>query len=98
VRVIPVAGGEPVAHILMPESGPIGWTPDSQEIVWARSESSVANLWAHSITHTAQRQITRFTAPGEIYSFAWSRDGKWIAVSRGRPRGDVVMFNDQSWW
>jgi Tol biopolymer transport system component len=98
VRVIPVAGGEPVAHILMPETGPIGWTPDSEEIVWARNESGVANLWAHSIAHTTQRQVTRFAAPGEIYGFAWSRDGKWIAVSRGRPRSDVVMFNDQSWW
>jgi len=36
-------------------------------------------------------QITNFT-DGVIRSFAWSRDGKLLAISRGVPSSDVVLI------
>jgi hypothetical protein len=33
-------------------------------------------------------------APDTIFSFAWSRDGKQLAVARGRVSKDVVLITN----
>jgi len=39
------------------------------------------------------RQLTHFTAGGAtIEDFAWSRDGKQLAVSRVMTTSDIVVF------
>jgi hypothetical protein len=30
----------------------------------------------------------------KIFNFAWSRDGKWLALARGRVAEDVVLISD----
>jgi hypothetical protein len=37
-------------------------------------------------------QITHFPS-GDIFSFAWSKDGKKLAFSRGTRKTDVVMMS-----
>jgi hypothetical protein len=32
--------------------------------------------------------------PDSIFDFAWSRDGKWLALDRGRISRDVVLLTD----
>lgn len=38
------------------------------------------------------RQLTNLGS-GQIFSFAWSRDGSQIAFSRGRTRNDVILLS-----
>jgi hypothetical protein len=38
--------------------------------------------------------VTDFTA-GQIFNFAWSRDGRQIAVARGSQSNDVVLIRSE---
>ena len=52
-----------------------------------------ADLWIQSIGGSPPRQLTRF--PGDrrqIADFAWSADGKRLAVARAAQSNDIVMF------
>ena len=38
-------------------------------------------------------QVTKF-ASGRIFSFAWSRDGKQLLLSRGSESSDVILISN----
>ena len=43
-------------------------------------------------TADEQRKLTGFTDGAVIGDFAWSRDGKRLAVSRSTTTNDIVLF------
>jgi len=54
--------------------------------------SGVANLWRQPLPSGTPTQLTEFTSD-TIYSFAWSRDGKQLALARGSTSTDVVLLS-----
>jgi serine/threonine protein kinase/Tol biopolymer transport system component len=69
------------------------WAPDSRAVVFSRTESEISNLWAHPLDGSAPRQLTRFDSD-RIWAFAFSPDGKQLAVSRGHATADVVLIRN----
>jgi tricorn protease len=57
------------------------------------SDDGIPNIWLQNIDGGPPRQITHFDR-GDIYAFDWSPDGKWLAVSYGEPKTDVVIVRD----
>jgi len=77
-----------------PMSRAMNWMPDSQFLVMVDVRSGTSNLWALPLLGRGQaKQLTHFTA-GTIWHFAYSPDGKWIAMARGPMRSDAVMFRE----
>jgi len=66
----------------------LSWTPDGRGIAYA----SEGNLWVQALSGGAPRQLTRFNDRRPIESFAWSRDGKRLAIARVTVTNDVVLF------
>jgi Tol biopolymer transport system component len=97
VFVVTLAQAQVEARLPISEPGQVGWTPDGKAIVWAKTRGRIANLWAHPLDGGAPVQLTAFTTPGRIHSFAWSRDGKTIALSRGDDVRHAVLIHDKSW-
>jgi eukaryotic-like serine/threonine-protein kinase len=96
--VIPFAGGPPLKTFPLPREGEIPanllrWTKDGREVVYARTNGGVSNLWAQPLDGRPPRQITNFTAD-RIFWFDFSHDGKRIALSRGTQTSDVVLIKD----
>jgi Tol biopolymer transport system component len=75
------------------DSEGVRWTPDGQSLTYALSDGVAANLWKQPISGGPPREITNFTT-GTIFSFAWSRDGKRLAVVRGSRSNDVVLISN----
>ena len=48
------------------------------------------NLWRHPLDGSSPEQITHFTE-GEIWAFAYSRDGEYLAYTRGRTDSDAIF-------
>jgi Tol biopolymer transport system component len=67
----------------------IRFTPDGRAIAYA--DWSGANIWALPIDGGPPRQITHFT-DRTITAFAWSRDGKRLAVARTTTTNDIVLL------
>ena len=93
-------GSAPVREIELPSTyswQKLGWTPDGRALTFVhRTTGSTQNVYMQPLAGGAPTQLTHFTAePGLVLAYAWSRDGKTFAVTRGRYNdSDVVMFSN----
>ena len=95
IGIIAVDGG-PVLKVLdVPsvELNLLAWTPDSRAVIFLDSRGGISNLWSQSIDGGEPTKLTDFRAD-RISWFDVSRDGKWLALSRGNASNDVVLFSD----
>jgi Tol biopolymer transport system component len=93
--VVPSSGGAPIYTLKAdPRSDfRLRFTPDGKSLAYILEEHGVANLWALPLQGGPPKQLTDFKSDS-IFDFAWSRDGKWLALSRGRISRDVVLLTD----
>ena len=64
---------------------------DSRTVAASPTRSD-GNLWVQPLNGGAPRQLTRFTDGRPIRSFAWSRDGQRLAITRSTVTNDIVLF------
>lgn len=81
----------PATHLNV-QSG-FSWSPDGRAIIVKSDDRGVGNLWSQPIDGGPPKQLTNFTS-NLIFSFAISRDGKQLALSRGYATLDVVLIKD----
>jgi Tol biopolymer transport system component len=67
------------------------WTPDGHGIAYYTIFSG-GNLWVQPLDGSAPHQLTHFTDNRSIVDFAWSRDGKRLAIARATATNDIVLF------
>jgi Tol biopolymer transport system component/DNA-binding winged helix-turn-helix (wHTH) protein len=96
VAIMPFAGGEVVKvfpQMPVPEHLLLRWSPDGRALHYIYIVDGVANIWSQPIDGNDAVQITHFKSD-HIFRFAWSRDGKNLALDRGVTISDVVLMND----
>jgi TolB protein len=97
IALIPFAGGEPVKlfepQAVDPTTYPVRWTHDGRALTYIVNRGGVSNIWIQPLDGSPPRQLTDFKSD-RIFSFDWSRDGKWLALSRGPEQRDVVLMSD----
>ena len=69
------------------------WSPDGETLIYINTLGGVSNLWRQPLDDSPAKQITDFKTD-HIYNFAYSRDGKMLAFSRGNNSPDVVLIKD----
>lgn len=67
------------------------WTPDGRDIAFV-DRAAPFNITVRSVDGSMKRQLTNFPSDAEITDFAWSTDGKRLAVARVFTSSDVVML------
>jgi TolB protein len=87
--------GAPIKTFDMPgTSNPaFHWAHDGHALVYIDTPKGVSNLWSQPLDGGAPRQITDFKSD-LIYKFAYSRDGRGLALARGNVTRDVVMISE----
>lgn len=95
IAIIPFEGGQPrFVDSLDPSSARrIHWTPDGRELAYAVTRGGISNIWSQPLDRGPAKQVTDFRE-GLIFDFAWSRDGKQLALSRGVVNSDVVLISN----
>jgi serine/threonine protein kinase/Tol biopolymer transport system component len=73
-----------------PSQGRLQWTSDGRGIAYI--DAAQSNLWVQPLDGKSPRQITHFTDGRTISDFAWSRDGKRLAIARSTFTNDIVLF------
>jgi len=68
------------------------WTPDGAGLAYIDTRTGAANIWARPLDGGPERQLTDFKSE-QIFKFAWSRDGKQLAVTRGAMMKDVILIS-----
>jgi Tol biopolymer transport system component len=92
ILISPSAGGPPVRSFEN-RGGRYQWAPGGRAVTFLWQRDQVTNLWAQPLDGGEPRQLTNFTIEG-IRFYAWSRDGKQLAVARGTMTCDVVLIRD----
>jgi len=96
VFVIISSGGGPVLQTIAADprsGGQLHFTPDGQALAYVVNERGVANLWTQRLSGGAPTKLTDFKSD-LILDYAWSRDGKKLALLRGQTSRDVVLLTD----
>jgi serine/threonine protein kinase/Tol biopolymer transport system component len=96
IGVIPFAGGQPFRTFNYSASSSPGypllrWTQDSRNVTYVVDKQGVSNIWTQGFDDGPPKQLTDFTA-GQIFNFAWSQDGRQVALARGSLTDDVVLI------
>jgi len=97
VIVKKMEGGPPLQEIEPPASAShLGWSPDGRAFTYVRNTTgSTQNLYMQPLDGSPEVQLTHFDSePAVVAAYAWSRDGKRLAITRARYNDtDVVMFS-----
>jgi serine/threonine protein kinase len=97
IALLPFEGGDPVKLFDLPQTADRGhavrWTPDGRALTYINTRGIVSNIWLQPIDGSPPKQLTDFKTD-RIFSFDWSRDGKWLAISRGVIDSDVVLISN----
>jgi Tol biopolymer transport system component len=94
IAIIDANGGELKSISDFPAAyGRLRWMPDGSGIAYAARQQGVGNIWVQSLDGSAPKQLTHWST-NPIFSFAWSRDGKWLAYANGSLTSDAVLITD----
>lgn len=89
--IYPFEGGEP-RKILDLASSYFRWTPDGRSLAFVDVKNPSA-IMSQPIDGGLLRELAD-VKPDRIFSFAWSRDGKQLAVARGTVTHDVILIRN----
>ena len=96
IAVMPTDGGEPINVFPFQSSGTIApvaqWSPDGKSILYQVSINNVTNLWSQPLSGGPPQQVTHFK-DSLMTGYAWSRDGKTLACTRGLLLRDAVLIS-----
>ncbi len=77
-----------------PRNGLLRWRPDGKSITYIATENEVSNIWQQPIDGSAPQQLTKFISD-LIFRFAWSQDGRKLAIERGVNVNDIILVKEQ---
>jgi Tol biopolymer transport system component len=72
----------------VPFDAPLSWTPDARGIAY----SLEGNIWVQPLGAGPPRQLTHSADRRPIGFFAWSRDGKRLAITRSTESNDIILL------
>jgi serine/threonine protein kinase len=91
--VAPAAGGKPLYTFDAPYGmHAVRFTPDGKAIAFLLTRNHATNVWKLPLDGSGMKQVTNLTS-GDMFAFAWSKDGTQLAFSRGQNKTDVVMMS-----
>ena len=97
LKVIAFDGGATLQQFDWPASAGLfaspRWMPGGKAIDYVLTHNGVSNIWRQNLAGGAPKQITHFEM-GQIFDFDWSRDGRQLALTRGRESSDVIMIKN----
>jgi serine/threonine protein kinase/Tol biopolymer transport system component len=95
IMVLPFSGGKPsIRFKAIPDAingFALHWSPDGLGVLYFDQELS--NLLTQPLNGGKPNQLTRFQGE-QLFNFAWSHDGKRLALARGRVADDLVLITD----
>jgi Tol biopolymer transport system component len=69
------------------------WMPNSQGLAYVDPRTRT-DIWVQPLDGGAPRPLTRLPSDGlTVFGFAWSADGRRLAVARGTIVNDIVRFS-----
>jgi serine/threonine protein kinase len=86
--------------VVRPDANYLTRVPDGTGVAYTSADQGVTNIWTQPLAGGPAAPLSKFVqgtgASKSLYGFAWSPDGKQLAVVRVATSTDVVVLKDQS--
>ncbi len=93
IGVIPSDGsGEPMIFELPMRRPMIQWAQDSNGFYFSPGQFNTSSIELQPLSQATAQKIV--DVPDRVFGFAWSPDGKNLAVARGRQMGDAILISN----
>jgi serine/threonine protein kinase/Tol biopolymer transport system component len=73
--------------------GIVSWAPGGKGVAYIDTRNGVSNIWVLPLGTMKAYQLTHFDSE-VITGFAWSKDGRDLALVRGEGTSDVVLLTE----
>ena len=97
IALMPFDGGPNTRTFNVTPSGTVltllHWALDGKSILYTVNSNNVSNIWSQPIDGGPPKQVTDFKDM-LMTGFAWSRDGKQLACTRGTLMRDAILISD----
>ncbi len=96
IAIVPFEGGAPAKIFDIPSASslrPIRWSPDGSAITYISTRDEDSIIWSQPLDGSAPRKLIDFKTD-KIFDFAWSRDGRGLALARGAISTDVILVKN----
>ncbi|HYL11479.1 MAG TPA: protein kinase [Terriglobales bacterium] len=90
--VIPAEGGPPVHQVAANGQG-MEYRLTTDGFTYRLLQGGAENIWYQDWTGVPPKPLTHFKED-RIFSYAWSQDGKRLAISRGTQISDALLFSN----
>jgi Tol biopolymer transport system component len=67
------------------------WHPTGSALTYLDRQDGNTNVWRYPLEGGKPEKVTDFQSE-RIFSYAWSRDGRYLVCARGTSNQDVVLF------
>ena len=94
IALRPIDSAAPLAVLGIPATQQVQWMADGRALSFIEPGKGT-NLWSYPLPSGPPKQLTSFMTD-QTFSFAWSRDGKRLLLSRGTVVTDVVLVTQLS--
>jgi serine/threonine protein kinase/Tol biopolymer transport system component len=97
IAIMPFEGGPVLKTFEFSTTGTVlsiaQWSVDGKSILYSATANNVSNIWSQAIDGGPPKQVTNFN---DLFmtGFAWSRDGKQLACTRGALVRDAILVTD----
>ena len=94
IGIISSEGGSILQRLDVPVSlkeNEIRWSPDDRSLFYISADGNVGNVWNLPLDGTQTKPVTNFKS-NYLEDFAWSPDGRQLAVSRSLQVSDVILI------
>lgn len=94
VAVLPSQGGAPTQLLDIPvfPSSSLRWHPNGKALTYLTRQDGAMNIWQQPLSGGTPQKLTDFKSD-RLFAYAWSRDGRTLACSRGTINREVVMIS-----
>jgi Tol biopolymer transport system component len=93
--VVPAEGGAPLRTLGWPrEANALYWSPDGQGFEYIATREGVTNVWRMPLAGGREQKLTDWQTQAPLWSFAWSRDGRTLAVTRDTRNDELVLIQN----
>jgi Tol biopolymer transport system component len=89
IQILPVRGGTAGRRLDFPVSARPQWGPDARSLAFVHPDDR-SNIYVQPLSGGQPTKLTTFT-DRRIVSFAWSPDGRQLAISRALDSSDIVL-------
>jgi len=83
---------EPLTVTIKTQNPSITFSDGGRSFDYAENQPDAARLWRQAINGTGERRLLLELPRDRIFSFAWNRDARKLALARGRQQNDAMLL------